>query len=120
MLRRLWDAGTGDLPGRWHDIPDAGLNPLPIQRPIPVWLGGHADVVLRRAARLGDGWLPGYRTAEAAREALETLDGYLAEQGRRRADVGWSRACTTGATATGTRSARRWRAGGRPERRISV
>ena len=44
--------------------------------------------MLRRVARLGDGWLPGYRTAEAAREALETLDGYLAEQGRRRADVG--------------------------------
>lgn len=88
VLRRLWTQELVTYQGRWHDIPDAGLNPLPIQRPIPVWLGGHADVVLRRVARLGDGWLPGYRTAEAAREALETLDGYLAEQGRSRADVG--------------------------------
>ncbi|MBP6786262.1 MAG: LLM class F420-dependent oxidoreductase [Candidatus Promineofilum sp.] len=88
VLRRLWTQELVTYHGRWHDIPDAGLNPLPVQRPIPIWLGGHADVVLRRIARLGDGWLPGFRTAEAARGALETLDGYLAGEGRSRADVG--------------------------------
>ncbi len=66
VLRRLWTQELVTFKGRWHDIPDAGLNPLPVQRPIPIWLGGHADVVLRRIARLGDGWLPGFRTAEAA------------------------------------------------------
>jgi len=88
VLRALWTQELVTFKGRWHDIPDAGLNPLPVQRPIPLWLGGHADAVLRRLARLGDGWMPGFRTAEAAADALATLDGYLAEAGRSRADIG--------------------------------
>jgi probable F420-dependent oxidoreductase len=88
VLRLLWTQELVTFKGRWHDIPDAGINPLPIQRPIPIWFGGHADVVLRRAARLGDGWLPGFRTAEAAREYLDRLGGYLAEAGRDRAAFG--------------------------------
>ncbi|MBK7218376.1 MAG: LLM class F420-dependent oxidoreductase [Candidatus Promineofilum sp.] len=88
VLRLLWTQELVTYKGRWHDIPDAGINPLPVQRPIPLWFGGHADVVLRRAARLGDGWLPGFRTAEVAREHLDRLDGYLAEAGRDRAAFG--------------------------------
>ncbi len=88
VLRLLWTQELVTFKGRWHDIPDAGINPLPVQRPIPIWFGGHADAVLRRAARLGDGWLPGFRTAEAAREHLDRLDGYLAEAGRDRAAFG--------------------------------
>ena len=88
VLKLLWTQELVTFKGRWHDIPDAGINPLPVQRPIPLWFGGHADVVLRRAARLGDGWLPGFRTAEAAREHLDRLDGYLAEAGRDRATFG--------------------------------
>ena len=88
VLRLLWTQELVTYKGRWHDIPDAGLNPLPVQRPIPLWFGGHADAVLRRAARLGDGWLPGFRTAEAAGEHLDRLYGYLAAAGRDRATFG--------------------------------
>ena len=88
LLKLLWTQELVTFKGRWHDIPDAGLNPLPVQRPIPVWFGGHADAVLRRVARLGDGWLPGFRTAEAAAGHLDTLDRYLAEHGRGRAAIG--------------------------------
>lgn len=88
VLKLLWTQPLVTFKGRWHDIPDAGLNPLPVQRPIPVWFGGHADAVLRRVARLGDGWLPGFRTAEAAAAHLDTLDRYLAEHDRSRADIG--------------------------------
>ena len=88
VLRLLWTQELVTYQGRWHDIPDAGINPLPVQRPIPLWFGGHADAVLRRAARLGDGWLPGFRTAEVAREHLDRLDAYLAEAGRDRAAFG--------------------------------
>ncbi len=88
LLRRFWTQDLVTFHGEWHDIPDAGINPLPVQRPIPLWLGGHADIVLRRLARLGDGWLPGFRTAEAAAGTLATLDRYLAEAGRSRADIG--------------------------------
>ncbi len=88
LLRRLWTEPLVTVHDEWHDISDAGINPLPVQRPIPIWLGGHADVVLSRVARLGDGWLPNYRTAEEAAPALAALDGYLAQHGRTRADIG--------------------------------
>jgi probable F420-dependent oxidoreductase len=53
LLRLLWTQPLVKYSGRWHDVPDAGINPLPIQRPIPIWFGGHAEVVLRRIARMG-------------------------------------------------------------------
>jgi len=89
LLKLLFTQELVTFKGEWHHIADAGLNPLPVQRPIPIWLGGHADVVLRRLARKGDGWLPNYRTAEAAQESLAKLDGYLAEYGRSRSDIGF-------------------------------
>ena len=82
VLKRLWTEPLVSFDGRDHHIPDAGLNPLPIQRPIPLWFGGHADPVLRRAARLGDGWMPNHRTPESARPDWDKLRGYLSEAGR--------------------------------------
>lgn len=58
VLRALWTAPVVNVRGRWHTIDHAGINPLPVQRPIPIWIGGESDAALRRAARLGDGWLP--------------------------------------------------------------
>ena len=88
VLKLLFTQELVTFKGEWHDLPDVGLNPLPVQRPIPIWLGGHADVVLQRIARKGDGWLPGYRTAESAQESLDKLEGYLVENGRSLSDIG--------------------------------
>ena len=88
VLRRLWTAPLVTFEGRWHTIPDAGINPLPVQRPIPVWLGGHADAVIERTARLGDGWFPMHRRAADAQPLLDKLWAGLDRAGRARADVG--------------------------------
>jgi probable F420-dependent oxidoreductase len=88
VLRALWTNPLVDYRGTWHNIPEAGINPLPVQQPIPIWFGGHADTVLKRAARLGDGWLPNYRSAEDAGPALGKLDEYLARAGRERSRFG--------------------------------
>lgn len=88
VLRKLWTEELVNFAGEWHTIPDAGLNPLPVQRPIPIWMGGHADVLLRRVAYTGDGWMPNYREAADAQQALDALDEYLAEYGRARSDIG--------------------------------
>ena len=61
VMRALWTNELVTYEGRWHRITDAGINPLPVQRPIPVWLGGGADPVLRRVARMADGWFPQVR-----------------------------------------------------------
>lgn len=88
VLRALWTEPLVKFEGKWHHIPDAGINPLPVQQPIPLWFGGHADPVLRRIAKMGDGWLPNYRTAKDGAEALSTLKGYLEKEGRRMEDIG--------------------------------
>ena len=82
VLRRLWTEPLVTFEGREHHIADAGLNPMPVQRPIPIWFGGHDDRVLRRAARFGDGWIPNFRSAADAAPALEALRGYLETEGR--------------------------------------
>ena len=61
LLRELWTKPIVDYHGDYHDITSAGINPLPIQRPIPIWLGGGADRVINRIARLGDGWIPQFQ-----------------------------------------------------------
>ncbi len=96
VLRALWTQPSVTFHGRWHHIPDAGINPLPVQRPIPVWIGGESDVALRRAARVADGWMssrpvqaPSDRTAGASREEQVTrLRQHLAKEGRDPATLG--------------------------------
>lgn len=56
ILRRLWNERAVTMTGRWHEFEAVGIRPRPTQ-PIPVWIGGSSRVALRRAARLGDGWL---------------------------------------------------------------
>lgn len=58
LMRALWTREVVDFKGRFHEIVAAGIAPLPVQRPIPIWMGGDADVVLRRIGRMGDGWFP--------------------------------------------------------------
>lgn len=90
VLRALWTKDVVTYKGKWHSIPDAGLNPLPVQRPIPILFGGMAEPVLRRAARLGDGWLPQFggfeadgKTINAAgRDYIQKMRGYITEAGR--------------------------------------
>jgi probable F420-dependent oxidoreductase len=58
VLRRLWTEPVVDFDGEWHRIPAAGISPLPVQRPIPIWIGGSAEAAIRRAARTADGFFP--------------------------------------------------------------
>lgn len=88
LLRRLWTEKLVDFEGRYHTIGQAGLNPLPVQRPIPIWMGGMADAVLRRIARMADGWFPQFRLGPQGAEMLEKLRGYIKDAGRRTEDVG--------------------------------
>ena len=56
VLRRLWTEGSVTFEGRFDSFDAAGLAPLPIQRPIPIVIGGDSDAALERAATIGDGW----------------------------------------------------------------
>lgn len=82
VLRALWSAHDSSFDGRWHHIDAAGINPLPVQRPIPIWIGGEVDAVLRRVARLGDGWFPQWPPDARSQAAVEQLHKYAGEAGR--------------------------------------
>ena len=88
VMRALWTQELVTFEGRWHKITDAGLNPLPVQRPIPLWFGGTADPVLRRIARMGDGWTTTWRPDERGRAAVDKLRSYVRQEGRELTDVG--------------------------------
>ena len=88
VLRALWTQEVVTFHGRWHHITEAGINPLPVQRPIPVWMGGMAEPVLKRLARVADGWFPQLRPDETARAALERLRQYAREAERDPAVIG--------------------------------
>jgi probable F420-dependent oxidoreductase len=97
VMRALWTQETVTFEGRWHKITDSGINPLPVQRPIPIWIGGESEVAVRRAARIADGWTSsrpirpaGNQPAgEPARDhQIRLLRQYLAAAGRDRASFG--------------------------------
>lgn len=80
VLRQLWAEPIVDFDGNWHRIDRAGLKPLPGRR-IPIWFGGFSDPAFRRAARIGDGFVFGNGSPDA-RNTVETIRGYLQEEGR--------------------------------------
>lgn len=84
VMRLLWTKELVTYEGQWHRVPDAGIKPLPVQRPIPVWMGGESEVVLRRAARLADGWitLQTFRPGPAAQHTVDRLHGLVRAAGR--------------------------------------
>jgi probable F420-dependent oxidoreductase len=88
VMRALWTKELVTLQGQWHRITDAGINPLPNWRPIPVWMGGESEVVVRRAARLADGWMPHFRPGAEAQAIVDRLHGHIKEAGRDPAKFG--------------------------------
>src|SRR6267143_1426974 len=71
VMRKLWTEPVVTFKGSYHHLDRAGLNPLPVQRPIPVWMGGMAEPVLKRVAQISDGWFPQFQPGD---EASHTLD----------------------------------------------
>ena len=89
VLRALWTEEEVTFRGRWHTIVAAGINPLPVQRPIPVWIGGRAESVAERSGRLGDGWITiHYAPDGRCRAHLETVRNAAREVGRDPSSVG--------------------------------
>ncbi len=88
LMRALWTQEVVTFNGRWDKITAAGINPMPVQRPIPIWLGGRAEPVLKRVGQLADGWFPQMPPDEDARQLLERMRGYAREAGRDPAKIG--------------------------------
>jgi probable F420-dependent oxidoreductase len=82
ILRRLWAGETVTHEGAAGNLQNVRLSPLPIQRPLEVWLGGTVPAALERCGRLSDGWLPSLCTPDEAAAGRVVIEKAAAEAGR--------------------------------------
>jgi probable F420-dependent oxidoreductase len=88
LMRRLWTEQTVTFEGRFHRVTGAGLAPLPVQRPIPVWIGAASKRGYARAGRLADGWFPQMKPGPELDEARSVVERAAVEAGRDPAAIG--------------------------------
>lgn len=88
LMRKLWTEESVTFTGEYEKVTGAGIAPLPIQRPIPVWFGGAAKAALRRAGRIADGWFPAVQPGPELAEAIAVVHEAAREAGRDPAAIG--------------------------------
>jgi alkanesulfonate monooxygenase SsuD/methylene tetrahydromethanopterin reductase-like flavin-dependent oxidoreductase (luciferase family) len=109
VLRALWAEPHVTFTGQWHTIDDAGINPLPTRRTIPLWFGGHEDVTLRRIAKWGDGWIMlAHPAGPVANAEFAKLRGYVKDAGRDPSAVGLEVWVSTAKAAPTTGASSSW------------
>ena len=90
VLRALWTNELVTYNGEWHRIEEAGINPLPVQQPIPIWFGAFEDPAIQRAGRLADGWYLNPRVGpdDEAQRQIELYHESARGEGRDPATLG--------------------------------
>jgi probable F420-dependent oxidoreductase len=88
LMRRLWTEQTVTFSGTFDQITGAGLAPMPLQRPIPVWVGAQSPPAYRRVGRIADGWFPQMAPGPQLDEARRIVTQAAAEAGRDPASLG--------------------------------
>jgi probable F420-dependent oxidoreductase len=88
LLRRLWTEQSVTFSGTFDQITGAGLAPMPVQRPIPVWVGAQSSRAYRRAGRVADGWFPQMALGPQLDQARRIVTEAATEVGRDPASLG--------------------------------
>jgi len=88
LLRRLWTEDSVTFGGDYETVTGAGLCPLPVQRPIPVWFGAASRRAYARVGQLADGWFPQMRPDQQLDDALAVIAEAAQAAGRDPAGIG--------------------------------
>lgn len=88
LMRRLWTEESISYEGAYHTVTSAGICPLPIQRPIPIWVGARSEAGVKRATRIADGYTPFQPLGASYQETMDKIHGWLQEAGRDPASFG--------------------------------
>jgi probable F420-dependent oxidoreductase len=80
-LRELWKGGWVEWHGKHYDVPAVMIEPHP-PAPVPIYIGGHSDAALRRAARVGDGWIGNAYSWDECAHHIGRLQQFRREAGR--------------------------------------
>ncbi len=116
LLRQLLSETSVTFDGEFEQVTGAGIAPLGVQRPVPIWIGGQSAPAYRRAGRLADGWFPQVPPGPKLDEARAIVDAAADAAGRDPAAWAW-RAGSAGPTPASARSSTRSAAGATPARR---
>jgi probable F420-dependent oxidoreductase len=87
VMRGLWNNDLYEFKGKYHNVPESGLNPRPVQQPIPIWFGGMSDAVADRIGRIGDGWMP-IGTPDSLAPQFDIMYAAAEKAGRNPKDIG--------------------------------
>jgi probable F420-dependent oxidoreductase len=114
LMRRLWTEPVVTFEGQWERVTAAGIAPLPVQRPIPVWIGAASPRAYERAGRLGDGWFPMVPPGRHLDEARTIIETAARAAGRDPAAIGMEGRVSygDGGVAELVRHAGKWRDAG--------
>ena len=82
LMRRLWTERVVSFEGSFHAVNAAGIYPRPVQQPIPIWVGAHSDLAVKRATRIADGYLPLRPLDGGWTATMDKIHVWLAEAGR--------------------------------------
>lgn len=82
IMRRCWEADEVDYAGEFWQLERVTVLPKPVQRPLPLWIGGNSEAAMRRAGQLGDGWIPSFITPARFRLGVEKVTAVAAAAGR--------------------------------------
>jgi probable F420-dependent oxidoreductase len=83
LIARLWAEDSVDFEGEFYHYQGASISPKPVQKRLPLWIGGSSEAAIRRTARFGTGWQAGFETPEEAAPVIAAIKAALAEEGRR-------------------------------------
>ena len=109
LLRKLWTEESVTFSTSEEDVVGAGLCPMPVQRPIPIWLGANAAPALRRAGRIADGWFPAVAPGQGFAEAKELVDEGARAAGRDPGSVAFEGRVNWGGVEQMARHLEKWR-----------
>jgi len=82
IMRRCWSEDEVNHAGEFWQLEQITVLPRPIQQPLPVWIGGNSEAAMRRAGRLGDGWIPSFITPDQFRVGVDKTQAFATEAGR--------------------------------------
>ncbi|PYM55371.1 MAG: TIGR03854 family LLM class F420-dependent oxidoreductase, partial [Candidatus Rokuibacteriota bacterium] len=82
IMRRCWSEDKVTFAGEFWRLDRITVLPKPVQQPMPLWIGGNSEAAMRRAGRLGDGWIPSFITPAELRVGVEKTLAFAIEAGR--------------------------------------
>ena len=88
LMKELWKNSSLTFSGKWHKIDNAGINPLPINKSIPIWLGGYHKNVFNRVGEIGDGWIGFFKTMNEGLKIINSIKSSAETNERNSKDIG--------------------------------